>query len=64
MTNCEEEIEALKEELMNPEHASSYSKLEEIQAQIDEKEEELMELMEEWEACQHALEAYNSENPV
>lgn len=64
VTSCEEEIEALKEELMNPEHASSYSKLEETQAQIDEKEEELMRLMEEWEACQHALEAYNSENPV
>lgn len=64
VTSCEEEIEALHEELMNPDHASSYAKLEEIQAQIDEKEEMLLGLMEEWESCQHILEAYNEENPV
>ena len=64
VTSCEEEIEALHGELMNPDHASSYAKLEEIQAQIDEKEEMLLGLMEEWESCQHVLEAYNEENPV
>jgi len=45
----EEEIEELKSELNNPEYASSYSKLSEIQEQIDAKEEELLTAMEEWE---------------
>ena len=48
-----EEIEAkigeLKEELCKPEYASSYSKLSEIQGEIDEKEGELLEVMDQWE---------------
>lgn len=55
-----EEMEALieekKEELLKPEYASSYSKLGEIQGEIDEKEMELMELMEEWESLGQQLE--------
>lgn len=46
----ESEIEELKEEMAKPEYASSYSKLSEIQAKIDGKEEELLEVMEEWES--------------
>ena len=59
---CEEEIDALKVELMAPHNASNYSKLGEIQEGIDEKEETLFLLMEEWETCQHILEIYNKEN--
>ena len=55
-----EEMEALieekKEELLKPEYASSYSKLGEIQGEIDEKETELMDLMEEWESLGQQLE--------
>lgn len=58
---CEEEIEALKLELMAPHNASNYSRLGEIQEKIDAKEETLIMLMEQWEACQHALEIYNKE---
>ena len=46
----EKKIEDLKEELCKPEYASMYSKLSEIQSQIDEAEEELLETMETWEA--------------
>lgn len=49
IASVEEEIEAKKEELAKPEYASSYSKLSEISAEIEEKECELLELMEEWE---------------
>lgn len=49
-------IEEKKEELLKPEYASSYSKLGEIQGEIDEKETELMELMEEWESVGQQLE--------
>ena len=49
IASVEEEIEAKKEELAKPEYASSYSKLSEISAEIEEKEGELLELMEEWE---------------
>ncbi len=45
----EAEIEEAKAELERPEYASSYSKLSEISAAIEEKECELLELMEEWE---------------
>ena len=49
-----EEIEArideLKEELCKPEYASMYSKLSEIQEQIDAAEAELLETMEAWES--------------
>lgn len=49
-------IESKKEELLKPEYASSYSRLGEIQGEIDEKEVELMELMEEWERVGQQLE--------
>lgn len=45
----EEEIEKLKVELILPENASDYSKLQDIQTKIDEDEEKLLTLMEEWE---------------
>ena len=45
----EEEIEQLKEELARPENATDYTKLQEIQQKIDEQEEKLLLLMEEWE---------------
>lgn len=51
----EEAIEAKKEELLKPEYASSYSKLGEITAEIEEKEMELLELMEEWETADRKL---------
>ncbi len=46
----ENKIAELKEELCKPEYASMYSKLSEIQADIDAAEEELLETMEAWEA--------------
>lgn len=45
----EEEIERLKEELARPENATDYTRLQEIQQKIDEQEEKLLLLMEEWE---------------
>jgi len=46
--SIEKEIEELKEDLCKPEYASMYSKLTEIQNEIDAKEEELLTVMEEW----------------
>lgn len=51
----EEEIEVKKGELNNPEYASDYTKLSGIQSQIDEKEEKLLELMDEWSEADKAL---------
>lgn len=48
-------IEEKKEELNRPEYASSYSKLSEISKEIEEKEDELLEVMEEWEAAGEQL---------
>ena len=45
----EAKIGELKEELCKPEYASSYSKLSEIQGEIDATEAELIEGMERWE---------------
>ncbi len=45
---AEEELEKKKEELLNPEIAAQYYKLNEIQKEIDAKEEALLELMEQW----------------
>ena len=50
ITTLEDEIDALKEEMNKPEYASSYSKLDEISKKIGDKEAELFETMEEWEA--------------
>lgn len=48
-------IEEKKAELLLPEYASSYSKLEAISAEIEEKEMELLELMEEWDEAEQKL---------
>lgn len=53
----EEEVEAKKAELLKPEYASSYSRLGEISAEIEEKEMELLETMEEWENADQQLSA-------
>ncbi len=45
----EAQLEELKQELLNPQYQSSYSKLTEIQNNIDTMEEEIMEAMENWE---------------
>ena len=52
----EEKLESLKAELLRPEFQSSYSKLTEIQGQIDSMEEEIMVAMEEWEDLSMQLE--------
>lgn len=55
VSKLESLIEAKKEELLLPEYASNYTKLEEISAEIEEKEMELLELMEEWESADQQL---------
>ena len=50
-------IEEKKEELLLPEYASAYTKLEEISAEIEEKEMELLDVMEEWDSVGQQLEA-------
>ena len=45
----EAEGEAIKEKMADPEIASSYMKLSEVQAELDANEERLLELMDEWE---------------
>ena len=51
----EEEIQSLKDELANPDLATDYLKLQEIQNQIEKEEENLLLLMTEWEATEQAL---------
>jgi len=57
----EEKLEELKAELLRPEYQSSYSKLTEIQGQIDALEEEIMADMEVWEELSSQLEALLAE---
>lgn len=52
----EAKLETLKQELLRPEYQSSYSKLTEIQGQIDAVEEEILEGMEIWESLSAQLE--------
>ena len=52
----EDKLDALKEELLRPEYQSSYSKLTEIQGEIDALEEEIMADMENWEELSQQLE--------
>ena len=54
----EGKLEELKAELLRPEYQSSYSKLTEIQNEIDALEEEIMEDMEEWEELSAKLEEF------
>ena len=56
----EEKLDALKQELLRPEYQSSYSKLTEIQGEIDALEEEIMADMENWEALSQQLEELES----
>jgi len=51
----EEEIEKKKEELNDPQYATAYTKLNEIQGEIDKREEELLSVMDEWEETDRAL---------
>ena len=53
----EAKLDELKAELLKPEYQSSYSKLTEIQNQIDALEEEILEDMEAWEKLSSQLEA-------
>lgn len=53
----EAKLDELKAELLKPEYQSSYSKLTEIQNQIDALEEEILENMEAWEELSSQLEA-------
>lgn len=46
----EEKIEELKQELADPKYSSDYEKLGKIQQEIDDNEEQLLVVMEEWEA--------------
>ena len=55
VADMEEALEAKKAELEKPEYASRYSKLEEISAEIEEMEMQLLELMEEWESLDQRL---------
>lgn len=48
ITKLEAAIEEQKAELLRPEYAADYSKLEEISAGIEEQEMELLEVMQEW----------------
>jgi len=56
IAETEKEIQEKKDELLRPEYASSYAKLGEITAEIEKKEQELLELMEEWERIDQQLE--------
>lgn len=49
IAGLEENIEELKTQLTLPENSSNYTKLQELQSKIDESEEKLLLLMEEWE---------------
>ena len=57
LTVKEEKLDELKAELMKPEYQSSYSKLTEIQNEIDALEEEILIDMEAWEELSSQLEA-------
>lgn len=54
----EERLEELKKEMAKPEYQSSYSKLTEFQAQIDELEAEILEDMEGWEELSSKLDEF------
>jgi hypothetical protein len=56
ISKLETAIEEKKEELLSPEYATAYTKLEQIQAEIEENEMELLEVMEEWDEVGQKLE--------
>lgn len=51
----EKEIEEQKAELLRPEYATAYTRLSLIQQKIEEDEEKLLELMEEWNETDHLI---------
>lgn len=55
ISEIEERIESRKEELNNPEYSTDYSKLEQISAEIEELEAQLLDTMSEWESVDAAL---------
>lgn len=59
ISKIEEDIEKEKQELVNPLHASAYTKLSEIQSNIESLEESLMEYMDQWETVTKELEEFN-----
>lgn len=59
VTKMEALLEKKKAEMLLPEYASNYAKLEEISAEIEETEMELLEIMEEWEEAEQQLQASN-----
>lgn len=59
IASIETDIEKEKAELVNPEYATAYNKLSEIQANIDRLEEDLMEYMEQWEIITKELEEFD-----
>ena len=46
---CEQEIQRLKDELLRPEFSTAYTRLTQIQDEIDQNEEKLLDLMQQWE---------------
>lgn len=61
IAGLEASIEEKKEELQKPEYASSYSKLSEITAELEKMDEELLEVMEDWENTGMQLEELGNE---
>ena len=59
LADCEESIQKQKDELMNPELATDYIRLQEIQNSIDEQELLLLDLMAQWDEL---MEEGNAEN--
>ena len=52
----EEDIKVIEEEMMNPKLAADFTKLAELSGEKEAKEEEMLLLMEEWEALQTEIE--------
>lgn len=59
IASIEADIEMEKAQLVNPEYATAYNKLSEIQINIDRLEESLMEYMEQWEIITKELEEFD-----
>ncbi len=55
LEECETKLQQLKDELQNPELVSNYIRLQEIQNDIDEREEQLLDFMAEWDELQSLL---------
>ena len=55
---AEEELQRCKDEMMNPAYASDYVKLRELQEAIDRKDEEILTLMEAYEALDNEIASF------